>query len=100
MTKKEMENTIAFILEQQAQFSINQENTDKRATRLEGEIVALVNRVGEVAKNQRELTEAQKRTEEKLQQLIEAQGHTEERLNIFINVVERHISEGLNGRQQ
>jgi hypothetical protein len=46
------------------------------------------------------LAEAQKRIEEKLNALIEAQAESAERLNIFINVVERHISEGQNGKKQ
>ena len=40
-----------------------------------------------------ELTEAQKRTDAKL-------AETDERLNIFINVVERYISERRNGQAQ
>ena len=38
------------------------------------------------------LAQAQTRTAESLRLLTEAQGRTDERLNIFISVVERHIS--------
>ena len=38
------------------------------------------------------LAQAQTRTDESIRLLTEAQGRTDERLNIFINVVERHIS--------
>jgi len=38
------------------------------------------------------LAQAQTRTDESIRILTEAQGRTDERLNIFINVVERHIS--------
>lgn len=100
MTKKEMENAMSFIVEQQAQFAINQqqfalnqEQVERRVSRLEGAIVTVISMIGE-------LTKAQKHTEEKLNELIEAQAHTDERLNIFINVVERHISEGLNGNSR
>jgi|SRR5579883_2368721 len=100
MTKKEMENAMFFIIEQQSQFALNQESLDKRVSRLEGAVVTVINMIGE-------LTKAQQRSEDKLNQLmgklnelIDAQAQTEERLNIFINVVERHISEGQNGNEQ
>jgi hypothetical protein len=38
------------------------------------------------------LAQAQTRTDERISLLAEAQTRTEERLNVFINVVERHIS--------
>ena len=54
-----------------------------------------------------DLTTAQRRTDEKFNELAEshkrlteAQAETEERLNIFINIVERHLSNGQNGKAQ
>lgn len=66
---------------------------------MEAAIVTVINMIGEVAKSNKELFQAQTRTEGKLNELIEAQANTEKRLNIFINVVERHINEGLNGTE-
>lgn len=45
-----------------------------------------------LAQAQTRTAQAQTRTEEGLKLLTEAQARTDDRLNIFINVVERHIS--------
>jgi len=45
-----------------------------------------------LAQAQTRTEEAQRRTDESFNLLAQAQTRTEERLNIFINVVERHIS--------
>lgn len=72
-----MEKAIAFILEQQAQFAVNQQQTAQQITHLSAAMI--------------ELAEAHTRTEESL-------AETNERLNALINTVERHISEGRDGR--
>ena len=107
MTHEEMENTIEFILKQQAQFSANiqkleeaQTRAEARMGRLESAFVNLFNIVTETAT-------AQKQTEARLIELAEAQKRTEtavaetnERLNNFILIVERYISESQNGKSR
>lgn len=100
MTNEEIQRIMEFIIQQQEQFAGNMEKAEgrmkqaeERMNRLEGAFVGLFNIVNETAKAQKELTET-------VSQLAEAQAHTDERLNIFINVVERYISEGRNGKSQ
>ena len=103
MTNGEMEKKIEFIIEQQAQFTADIQilrevqaiqAADSRL--LKDAVMTVVGLVGKLA-------EAQERTEAKLDarftELAEAQTRTDakvaevaESLNIFINVVERHIS--------
>jgi phage shock protein A len=91
MTNEEMQSTMQFILEQQAQFAANMqrlEETDERASkridRLE-RVVGLAIRAG---------FRERKETREKINALINsqlnltaAQAHTDERLNALIDVV-------------
>jgi hypothetical protein len=108
MTNEEMEKTMQFILEQQAQFTANfqkiegarekdeeaRKKDSARITRLEESFQLLV----QLAQNHDErlvaLTEAQIRTSEQI-------AETDERLNALIAVVERYISsKGQNGSSQ
>ncbi len=112
MTNEEMQQTMQFIIEQQAQFVENfqriensiraleesQTKSDARISRLEGAIIGIVNVLDRITIAQEELAEAQKRTDAKVSKLIEAQAQTDERLNALINTVERYISEGRNGK--
>ncbi len=102
------------IIEQQAQFATNiqkleesQTRAEARMNRTEGAIIAIVNIVGRLTEAQErteiklaELAEAQKLTDARLSETNEALVETNERLNTFINVVERFISEGRNGKSQ
>ena len=111
MTNDELEKEIQSVLEQQDRFTLNAEQSDKRMNRLESAFVGLFALVAETAKAQKALTEdvktlaqvqadfahIQAETEEQLSKLAQAQSETGERLNIFINVLERYISEGRNG---
>lgn len=99
MDNEQIERHISFIIEQRAQFSVDMQKLNEahtkaegRISRLEGAIVAVVNMIADLTKAQKGLVEAQKRTDEQL-------AETNERLNIFINVVERHLSGG-NGNGQ
>lgn len=101
MNEEQIERHISFIIEQQAQFTVDIQKlgeahaqAEGRISLLEGAIVAVVNMIAEMTKAQKhtdaklvELAEAQKRTDEQL-------AETNERLNIFINAVERHLSGG------
>ena len=105
MTNEEMQKTMSFIVEQQAQFVVNMQKleetqirAEERIGELDGAMVTVVNLVGQLA-------EAQERTDARLSQLAteiaEAQKRTEaalaegsERLNSLIIVVERYFSNG------
>jgi predicted nucleic acid-binding Zn-ribbon protein len=96
MTPQEMDQRMEFIIEQQAQFSVNiqkleenvqkltdaQTNAEQRMNRMEGAFVGLVNLIGD----------AQKQTETQITGLAQAQSRTDERLNTFINVLEKYIA--------
>ena len=104
MTHEEMERTMQFILEQQAQFAANQQrldenhqSLDERVTRLETNMAELAGYVSEVATNMSQMALAQIRLGEVVAGLAEAQRHTEDKLDAFIGVLERYISEGRNG---
>ena len=104
-TQKRME----FILEQLADLTAKQQQTDSVVNRLAN---ASLNRIERIEKVLGALAEAQVKTEEHMSALAEAQlraeqtvkalaergTETEDRLNSLINVVERHISEGRNGK--
>ena len=104
MTYEEMERTMQFILEQQAQFSANQQAAEERVTRLERNVSGLAMNVSgltgvvsDLATNMSQMSRAQTQTYEVVAALAEAQRHTEEKLDAFIGVLERYISEGRNG---
>lgn len=77
MTGEEMERTMAFILEQRAQITATIGRLSEKIDRNADSATALL-AIAEI--HDREIKE------------------TDERLNALINTVERHISEGRNGR--
>jgi len=92
MSNEEMDKKMEFIVEQQAQFAADiqvareiQAQDAKLLRNLSDAVMMVVGLVGS-------LTEAQGRTDDRLNMLAQAQTRTEERLNIFIDVVERYIS--------
>ena len=109
MTGEEMERLMAFILEKQAQITSTQAETNATLARQAERLDRLTERTDRNAEgitallaiaemHEREITanrEAQARADAENR---EAQSRTDERLNALINTVERHISEGRNGK--
>ena len=98
MTNDELQKMLEFVAQRQEAFADNMDKlnaamdkADKRISQLESGFVSLFNVVSETAKIQKDLAESQK-------ELQAQQAHTDERLSVLINVVEKFISEGRNGR--
>ena len=91
MTNEEMQKMLEFVAQRQEVFADNMDKAEKRMSQLERGFVSLFNVVNDTAKIQKELAESQK-------ELQTQQAHTDERLSALINVVEKFISEGPNGR--
>ena len=98
MTEEEMQKKMEFILEQQAQFAVNIETLREAQQRTESNLAQVVAAQAQMARSQAHMNEvvavmaeAQERTDRKL-------AETDDRLNTLINVVERHVSEGHNGK--
>jgi chromosome segregation ATPase len=111
MTNEEMQKTIEFILEQQAQFVTRVQRDEERLTRLEDAFTTLVNiaritderldvfesGISRLTEKMTTLAEAQARADDRIAELAEAQAHSDQRLNALIDVVERYINRGGNG---
>lgn len=116
MSEEEMQRKMAFIVAQQAQFAADSQRsreTQEAESKLWREkynsltdalttVVGIVGKLAEAHKQTetkiRELAQAQKHTDAQLAELAVKQAETDERLNIFVNVVERYISERRNGK--
>jgi len=115
-----IERQIAFIVEQQAQHEVRSAEADKRSAEAdkrwaeadkrwastEQSIRALLaiaeiheREFEELREANKELRGATKELGEATKDLREAGKATDERLNVLISVVERHISEGHNGKR-
>jgi len=97
----EMEKKMEFIVEQLADLTAKQQQTDSVVNRLAN---ASLNRIERIENVLGALAEAQVKTEENVSALAVAQlqtdkklSETDERLNSLITVVERYISERRNG---
>jgi len=91
MTNDELQKMLEFVAQRQEVFADNMDKAEKRMSQLERGFVSLFNVVTETARIQKELAESQK-------ELQTQQAHTDERLSALINVFEKFISEGRNGR--
>lgn len=105
MTNEEMQQVMAFILEQQARASVKidaladvQKNAEERWTQTEESIRALLS-IAEI--HEREITtvgQGLERLTNEILKLGETTQATDDRLNVLINIVERYISDGRNGK--
>ena len=96
MTNEEMNKKMEFIVEHQAKFAAEMEMMRKKQAadaklfeqqhrRLSDGLLSLIDILGG-------LTRVQVRSEESIKLLTEAQARTDERLNNLISIVERHIA--------
>jgi hypothetical protein len=103
MTPDELDKKIDFILQMQAQFAANMARSETNVDNLRISVANLAGVVRESVKisddrftrlddRLTKLTEAQAATDRIVKELAEAQKTTDERLNALINVVERHIT--------
>lgn len=104
MSNEDVEKRMEFIIEQLADLTVKQQQTDSVVNRLAN---ASLDRIERIERVLGALAEAQVKTEENVSALTEAQMHTDkklsetdERLSSLITVVERYISEGRNGNAQ
>ncbi len=112
MTKEEMEKTVAFILEQQAQTNATIGRLSEKVERNAEGIRALLAiteiqaaEISDLRESTRDLAQSiqaldgrQRESEERQRESDERGRQIDERLNALINIVERHISEGRNGK--
>lgn len=111
MTEEEWQRKMEFIVEQQSHFSANierlgeaQVQAEKRMTKIEDVVLRLANlsenRFAILTERMTELASAQANADARIAELAEKGAETDSRLNTLIDVVERHISEGHNGKPQ
>jgi|SRR5205085_7667529 len=112
MTDEEQQRQIDFIIGQQAQLTATVGSLAGIVEQLAGTVAQLAGSVGQLAGSVEQLTGRVERLAEKVDRtadsvtallaIAEIHDHemkeTDERLNALINIVERHISEGRNGK--
>ncbi len=98
MTGEEVERTVAFILEQQAQIHSTQAETNATMARQAERLDRLTERTDRNAEGITALLAIAEMHEREITEYREAQARTDERLNALINTVERYISERRNGK--
>lgn len=109
MNEEERQRQMDFILSQQAQFAANIQSLQEAQAQTNNTLAQTndaLNRLTEITLTGfQELTDrigavadAQIRSEERISELAVKLAETDERLNNLIIVVERHISEGHNGK--
>ena len=119
MIPEEMERTMQFILEQQAQFAVNMTKAEGRMTRHEERLAESDERLSRIEgiqentarqiehlgnalvalteaheRTREELAESQARTQEAFRELAESQAHTDRRLDALIDIVRGGREEG------
>jgi uncharacterized protein YhaN len=105
MTEDEKKKTMDFIFEQQAQITATMGRLSEKVDRNSDGISALLAvaeiqaaEIRDLTESTRTLAERQRQAEEWRREADERGRRTDERLDALINIVERHISEGHNGK--
>ena len=98
MTREEMERTMAFILEQQAQASSSIAQIRSNMAQITSTMARLTERTDRNAEGITALLAIAEMHEREITENRQTQARTDERLNALINTVERYISEGRNGK--
>ncbi len=100
MSPEEIERTLQFLLNQQAQFAADFANLTAKTDRMADAIIGLTGIVGRVvdqvdrlAEAQARLTSAQQRTDEQLKATDEQLKATDARLDALIELFERQLRE-------
>jgi chromosome segregation ATPase len=88
----DIERTIEFILAQQAQFTTNITQLKDGLSELRDHVSQLTGLVGNLALLQQNSDEIVANLARRVVDLTEAQAKTDERLNALIAIVERHVS--------
>lgn len=113
MDDEKIQRTLEFILENQAQFTVDVQKlgeansvAEKRINTLERVALNLYNSVTELTKNVDELRQGQRETNKNVNELTkninelrESQKETDDRLNVVILMIERYLS-GENGKSK
>lgn len=105
MTGEETKKTMTFILEQQAQLTATVDRLSVKVDRNAETAAALLAiaeiqaaEIRDLTESTRALAERQHEADERQREADERGRRTDERLDALINIVERHISEGHNGK--
>jgi hypothetical protein len=94
MTNEEMQRTMEFILNQQAQLVTNQQKTDERLTRLEDIVGKLATAtLSRFESLEAKLAEMSENFDRKIAALVDAQLRTEENVRNLTAVVDRYFRE-------
>lgn len=106
MTDEKLQRTIEFILENQAQFTVDiqklqeaHKEGEKRINTLERVSLNLYNTAVETTKNVNQLTADVQELREAQKETVEQLNETNERLNVVILMFERYLS-GENGKSK
>jgi hypothetical protein len=94
MTNEEMQRTMEFIVNQQAQITANQQKADERLTRLEdivGKLAAAT--LSRFESLEAKLAEMSENFDRKIAALVDAQLRTEENVRNLTAVVDRYFRE-------
>jgi uncharacterized protein YoxC len=98
MSREEMQRTMQFLLNHQAQFAADLQQVTGRLDRIADALLGVTGIVGRVIAQVERVAEQVSGLANSVGQLAEAQHRTDDRLNVVIDMFERHLRED-HGRQ-